>query len=67
MKDLTQSKTKSLYHPTVHLYKEDINKILETLSEVSNNEVHISDADFEYDSIDEVRQQRGTRLKNLSF
>ena len=52
--------------PSVEIYMEDINLIFELLKD-SCKEVHISDEDFEYESIEECIEKRGNSPSVLSL
>lgn len=50
--------------PIVRLYRKDLDEIIEIASS-RNLEIKITDDDYEYESLDEVQEQQGNRVKKL--
>ena len=65
MKKIT-GQSKGNYFCSVNLYRDDLEKIIDFLSEVSDR-VEISDNNYTYDSIDELLDQRGVKPKMISI
>ncbi|MCG8094133.1 MAG: hypothetical protein JAZ17_11000 [Candidatus Thiodiazotropha endolucinida] len=56
---------KHRFPPTI-LYRTDINQIVEMMSD-RGLDVKISDEDYEYESLDEVQEQKGNRVYKLNI
>jgi hypothetical protein len=50
--------------PTVRLHRSDLQEIID-ISKASGFDIRISDDDYEYETLDEVREQRGDRVLRL--
>ncbi len=57
---------RSVSFPAVHLCKDELDKILEILNEVSDD-VEIRDKDYSYDSLDELKSQKGLYIDNMGI
>jgi len=51
------------YH-SIHLYREDLEQIIDILSEISE-QIEISDGEYVYDSLDELITQKGLKPKKI--
>ena len=56
--------SKSGYHYSVHFNRDDFDKIISILSEISDH-VTISDGDYVYESLDELISQKGLNPKKV--
>lgn len=61
-----EGKSSGIYHASVNLFRDDLNKIIDILSEISEK-VIISDGEFEYDSLDELENEKGLRPKKIDL
>lgn len=58
--------SKSQYFPTVHLCREELDAIYDILSEISDD-VSISDKNYSYESLDELKKERGSKIGTLKL
>ena len=65
MKKLTGG-SKSIYYSPIHLYKDDIENIIDILKEISKD-IHISDDEYAYDSIEEIINKRGLNPRKINI
>ncbi|MGD9639581.1 MAG: hypothetical protein AB7U85_11110 [Alphaproteobacteria bacterium] len=61
-----QRGSKGSHFPSVNLFKDDLVKIIELLSEVCEI-VEISDDEYEYESLEELQQTKGLTPKKISI
>ena len=61
-----EGQSKGNHYPSANIYKDDLLKIIEILEEICD-EVEISDDEYEYDSLEELEQEKGIRPKKISI
>lgn len=66
MKRVDESEYLALHLPPVRLYRGDVENLIDILTNSGLNVV-ISDSEFTYDDLDELRAHRGTEIKELKI
>ena len=61
-----KSISKGRHFPSITIYKDDLQKILEILNEVCER-VKISDEEYEYESLEELEHTKGLKPKQISI
>lgn len=52
---------------SVHLYRDDLERILEYLNEAKPKSITISDGEYAYDTLDEFREAHGSKIRKIEI